>query len=104
MFTLSAANNPLFASSPTSSESTTVKYEAEHEIFLWRRTSTSAWQKENLIAGAISAQQAAELESAEPGPLLGCEPVISSSTECSPSLRSIRTRRALTPGGFSRTW
>jgi hypothetical protein len=65
MSTLKAANETLFinplSSSPTAS--TTVDYEIDFgRGNIWRRYVNQPWTKENLVAGAQSAQQAAELE------------------------------------------
>jgi len=61
-FVLAAGKNPLFATDATSVHATNIKYDAPQPIFLWRRINGATWTKENLIEGATSATQAAELE------------------------------------------
>lgn len=61
-FELTAAKNPLFATDAASVHSTAVKYDATQSIILWRRLNGATWTKENLIEGATSSAEAAELE------------------------------------------
>jgi len=61
-YVLAAGANPLFVSNATSVQSTSVKYGADHPIFLWRRIDAGTWTKEVLVAGVQSAAEAAELE------------------------------------------
>src|SRR5262245_28061245 len=61
-YQLTAAKNPLFATTPTEVKDTTVKYDAPKRIFLWRRVNAGTWVKENLTLGATSSQEFADLE------------------------------------------
>jgi hypothetical protein len=61
-FQLKADKNPLFVTNAIATVTTKVKYDASQRIFLWRRTSITQWEKEDLIDGAIDSDDAAVLE------------------------------------------